>query len=509
MLLPLVLTTLLATLPWTGGASMPEAVEASFAGTWMTTFGPMELKGESTRLRGSYGFDAGAKIDGRVEDGRLDFEWSSPWGNGEGSLELWEDGDVFTGRYTGQGGQRGTWAGYRKRHVLAKPVPGQVVDGQGQCGLLYQVRVPEDWTPGTSAPALVFFHGSNMSSGAYVDTIVAAFPALAADYMLIGVEGEKLAPGSKPGNRFYNYTYVNLSGHGVGEPGRYNQSPGLVAQLLRELDEAYPVERWFVGGHSQGGFLTYAMVMFYPDLVDGAVPMSCNLLVQCEPGDFDDEEHIAKQRRVAIAHVHGENDPLVEYSAAEHCYESMQDGGIEALRLFSHPTAGHMFALLPVEPAVRWLEGVTASDPAELAAFAERCLDEGDARGAIAALRRAEARDADAAVAESAARLWERVQADGADEASRLAVAIGKNADGAWVDDFWEFRRQYAYAPSAEEAMTLYAKLREKHGKPAQDLFYEARGEQDPERRRELLQRILDDYYASRWFRIASRWVEE
>lgn len=485
-----------------------EHSKPGFAGTWMTSFGPMELEGKKAKLKGSYGFAQESRIEGEVDGNRFTFEWRGANGGGKGWFELWEEGDVFLGEYSSNGGEGGKWGGYRKARELAKPQPGDVVVGQGECGLIYHLRAPKGWKKSKPVPALMFFHGSNMTSRSYVDTIVAAFPKLADDYMLIGVDGEQIGTESTPDNRYYNFTYVEFSGPKVGEPWRYNQSPELVAQLVRELGKEHGIERWFVGGHSQGGFLTYAMVMFYPELFDGAFPMSCNLLVQCEPSYFDDEELIAKQRKVAIAHVHGENDPLVEFSSGEYCYEAMQDGGIEALRLFAHPSAGHKFALLPVEEAVRWLEGVTSDDPKVLAECAERSLEEQDPRGAIAAVRRAIALDPDQADDPAFAKLSAQIESSAAAEAERLAKLIEKDSDNAWVDDFWEFRRQYAYAPCAQECMERYAKLRKKHAKPADDLFYAARSETDAGRKREKQQQIVDEYYASKWYKLVRRWLE-
>ena len=61
-----------------------------------------------------------------------------------------------------------------------------------------------------------------------------------------------MATGAEP--RF-NYTYVSYVGRSTfkGFPGTDRESPALVAEALDDVREAYPVSRYFVGGHSQGG----------------------------------------------------------------------------------------------------------------------------------------------------------------------------------------------------------------------------------------------------------------
>lgn len=48
-----------------------------------------------------------------------------------------------------------------------------------------------------------------------------------------------------------------------------------------------------------------------------------------------------------------------------------------------------MFALLPVGPAIRWLEALASDNPAVLLDFAERRLKEEAPRDEIAAIRKA------------------------------------------------------------------------------------------------------------------------
>src|SRR5262249_11364732 len=90
--------------------------------------------------------------------------------------------------------------------------PGKIVDGTARNHVTYHVRVPADFDPARELPAIVILHGSNMNSKAYVATIVAAWPKLAEDYIIVGINGEYRIAQSPPGNPAYNYSGVNYMG---------------------------------------------------------------------------------------------------------------------------------------------------------------------------------------------------------------------------------------------------------------------------------------------------------
>ena len=481
---------------------------ADFSGEWMSTFGPMELHQSGLTVDGYYGHAGESSLEGTVRDRRFEFEYGTVRGGGTGWFELEGDGRVMLGEYEDSDGDTNFWGAYRLAPEVPAVSPGEFVRGQSRSGLYFHLRVPEDYDDSDEYPAIAFFHGSNMSARSYVETIAAVWPELAADYVLVGIDGEHMSAASDPGALAFNYTYINFSGHRVGDAWRYNQSPGLVSDALVELQEALPIRHWLIGGHSQGGFLTYALAMFYPDLVAGAFPMSCNLLVQAEPSYFDEAEMRAKQREVPIAHVHGTTDDVIEYSAAEYCYEAFQDGGFPMLRLFSDESAGHLFAHLPVAEAVRWLETFASGDARRLVAFGEEQLEAGHYRDATAAALRAAELDRAGALKSRIERLHERVDAQAEPRAGELLPAIRAARNDDWVDDFWEFRRQFAFTPAAADCMEAFARLREEHEEPADELFYESRGERDPARRDAMREEIVEKYFASRWYRIVKRWLE-
>ena len=231
--------------------------------------------------------------------------------------------------------------------------------------MTYSVRAPESFREGDGKkwPAVVILHGSNMNGKAYVNTIAATWPDIARDYLLIGINGEM--PSATGDDPQFNYTYVNFVGRSTfkGYPGTDRESPALVAEALDEIREAYPIARYFEGGHSQGGFLTYSLLMNYPDKIAGAFPISAGVIFQCEPTAYADDPLRAAQRSVPLAIVHGKQDPMVGFSSGEYAAVVFGEAGWPAFRFFADASpAGHRFGLLPIGEAIRWLEASTADD---------------------------------------------------------------------------------------------------------------------------------------------------
>ena len=144
-----------------------------------------------------------------------------------------------------------------------------------------------------------------MNGKAYVASIAQAWPDIAKDYLILGLNGE--IPSNLGDDPRFNYTYVNFMGRSTykGFPGTDRESPALVSEAMDELRKVYPVGRYFVGGHSQGGYLTYVMLMHFPEKIAGAFPISCQVMIQCEPDVFKDEALRTAQRLVPLAIVHG------------------------------------------------------------------------------------------------------------------------------------------------------------------------------------------------------------
>jgi predicted esterase len=348
---------------WFGVAAPVVSAEAGrggFEGTWLTDLGLLELKQTGGKVAGNYALMGVSKIKGTVVGRRLDFKFKSFRG-GSGQFELDAKGDAFSGEAKVDGAEKSFhWRGRRAMEFAreAKLIAGKIVDGSTRNLLTYAARAPEAYRADDKRkwPAIVILHGSNMNARAYVNTIAVAWHDIAKDYLLIGINGER--PSSIGDDPQFNYTYVDYVGRSTfkGFPGTDRESPALVAEAMDELREIYPIASYFVGGHSQGGFLTYSLLMNFPEKIAGAFPISAGVIMQCEPGAYQDEKVRAAQRAVPLAIIHSKQDKSVPFASGEYAYKQFKDADWPKLRFFADSGAGHMFARLPVDQAIRWLE---------------------------------------------------------------------------------------------------------------------------------------------------------
>jgi predicted esterase len=350
-----------------------------------------------------------------------------------------------------------------------------------------------------------------MNAKAYVATLASVWPEIAKDYLILGINGE--TPSDIGEDPRFNYTYVNYVGRSTyrGFPGTDRESPALVAEALTELREAYPIARYFVGGHSQGGFLTYSLLMNTPELVAGAFPISSGLIFQCEPSAYSDETLRKAQRSVPLAIVHGRNDPMVDFDLGRYAATLFADAGWPAVHFFTSDTAGHMFARLPVGEALRWLESMASDDPETLLGFAEKQAKPGSYRDAIAALHRARALKLSDSQKRGADGLGAAIDAKAKAGADELLPKIRRNADNSWIDGFLAYRDEFAFADTAREAMDAFESLRKQHEPQAQRAFSEARaafqqGKSDQGYAK--YQEIVDKDYTSTLYRNAKEWLK-
>ena len=506
---------------WQGWHVDPAARQAKpgdFAGMWLTDLGLMELTGDGGKIKGKYALRGTSSVEGEAKGRHF-----------EGKLKTWRfTGPVFfdldeagTAIY-GAGGTDGqapwyAWNGKKApQYVKHAPlVAGKMVNGATDGLLTYTVRAPEGYKAGDGKkwPVAVVLHGANMNGAAYVNTVAATWPDVAKDYILLGINGEtpsKLDP-EEPA---FTYSYVNFMGRSTykGFPGTDRESPALVREALEELKGVYPVKHYFVGGHSQGGYMTYALLMHSPELVAGAFPVSGEVMMQCEPTAFDDSALKASQRAIPLAIVHGTTDRNVPYPAATHALGAFLDAGWPAVRLFNDERAGHMFGLLPVGPAIRWLEAMTGDDPAALVRFAEARSKEKGNRDAIAALRRASEMKPDAPTKAKSDKLLREINAAALVKARRFVDAMKAPKDFKWVPDFYAFRDEFQHAGAAAPAMQAFDELRRAQEEPGKKVADEALGLFRQGKRDDgfaKAQEVVDKYPASTAYLLARGWLAE
>jgi hypothetical protein len=86
----------------------------SFAGRWSTSFGPMVLTQDGSRVRGTYGREGTEHpIEGTATADEFSFRYTEPQESGTGRFKLRRHGS-FTGEYLAEGSQRALpWQGWR------------------------------------------------------------------------------------------------------------------------------------------------------------------------------------------------------------------------------------------------------------------------------------------------------------------------------------------------------------------------------------------------------------
>jgi predicted esterase len=506
---------------WNGWRPDPSATlgePADFSGLWLTDLGLMELAGDGSKTKGRYALRGTSSLEGTVKGRHLDFNLKTLHFTGPGFFDLDKKGLNLAGAAGTDGNPR--WYGWkgRKAPEYVKHAPlaaGQIVDGSTENLLTYSVRAPEGYKAGDSRkwPVILVLHGSNMNGKAYVATLAQAWPDIAKDYILLGINGETPSNLSADAPAF-NYTYVNFVGRSTfrGFPGTDRESPALVREAMEDLKKAYPIKHYLVGGHSQGGFLTYSLLMNSPEAIAGAFPISAAVMFQCEPSAYEDQSLLEAQRAVPLAIVHGKTDPLVSFDSGTYASGLFLDAGWPAVRLFASDNAGHMFGLLPVGGAIRWLEALASDDPKVLLDFAAARLKESAPRDAIAALRKVKGLKLDSQAKARLDKLAKDVDSQAAQKGRTFPAAIKANKDNKWVDRFLAFRDEFEYASAASGAMAAFSDLRAEHEPAAKKAMGEARQAFQQGRRDDGYKKareIVDRYYASTYYRLAKKWLAE
>jgi predicted esterase len=505
---------------WNGWRPDPSAASGKaeeISGLWLTDLGLMELTRDGSKVKGRYALRGTSSLDGDIKGRHLDFRIKA-FRTGPGWFDLDEKGSALAGA-GGTDGMPG-WYGWkgRKAPEFVKHVPlaaGKIVDGSTDGLLTYSVRAPEGYKPGDPKkwPVALVLHGSNMNGKAYVGTLATAWPEIARDYILLGINGE-LPSSLAADSPAFNYTYVNYVGRSTfgGFPGTDRESPALVREAMDELKKIYPIEHYFVGGHSQGGYLTYSLLMNSPEAIAGAFPVSAEVIFQCEPSAYEDPAIKAAQRAVPLAIVHGKNDPLVPFDSGAYAAGLFLDAGWPAVRFFADDNAAHMFGRLPVGPAIRWLEAMASDDPRVLLDLADKRLEEKGFRDAVAATNRAKGMTLDAQAKARLDRLAKAISDQASPKAKAMLESIQADKDNSWVDGFLAFRDDFEFAGAAKDAVAAFDALRAKHEPLARKAMGEARGAFQQGRRDEgyaKAKEVVDKYYASSSYRLAKKWIAE
>jgi hypothetical protein len=238
-----------------------------------------------------------------------------------------------------------------------------------------------------------------------------------------------------------------------------------VAGVAAEVQKAFKTTVTYLGGHSQGAFLTYNVILNHPDAFHGAFPMAGDCWIQNEPNLWQDKpEVLARQKRIAIAVIHGRKDPVVQFSQGEHAYDCFRAMGWTRLRLFAPDNLNHMFMLAPIDEALEWLDAMNGQNPRRSQTAAATWAKSGEWGWASAAAKAAKppataiVRSADDAAAKAVPVMTEALKRDPAD----------------WVPQWLEFWRIHGEATPAAPLVAKFLETRGRQRATGARLFSQA-----------------------------------
>jgi predicted esterase len=305
----------------------------------------------------------------------------------------------------------------------------------------YFLRVPRSYNPKFGARLIVFLHGSNMNGLSYLRSFEAKH----------WCDGDVLCcPNGEKGTDPFGQNNFGF------------ESGSLVADVTKEVQGAFKTPITYVGGHSQGAFLAYNVILNHPDLYHGAFPMAGDCWMQNEPNLWEDKpEILAKQKQIAIAVIHGKADPVVQYSQGEHAYDCFRAMGWTKLRLFAPENLNHMFMLAPVDEAIEWLDAMNEINEKRTLARAAQWSKAGEWGWVWHAANASKARGP---------AIRKLAEAAGKKAVPAMTEALkGEPAD--WVPLWVEFWRVHGETDAAKSLVADYLKQRDQQRAAAANLF--------------------------------------
>ena len=495
---------------WKLSDEIDESKTADFSGHWLSNQGNIVLEQKGDKVTGIYGSQGLATLEGTVKGNRLNFKWKKFHFTGKAFIEQSEDGSRIYGS-TVKYDNAFEWIGLKAKGFThhATPKAGEIVKGYVDNGMLYHLRMPDGWKDGDPVDVIVLFHGSNFTTAGMVFITAKNWPEIGKKFAILGIQGDKWADWSDADDLRHNYHYVNWMGKSTykGFPYTDRESPSLVMEVIEELGDEHSFERTFVGGHSQGGWLTYTISMHFPDKVDGTFPMAGGMMMQCEPDVFEDEALMKAQRTTPMAIIHAKNDKVQNVSMSEGAYQRLVAHGFSNVK-FINPSGGHPYDFLPVNEAIEYLDALTTDDSELLLKYTTERLAKKDWRTVGLALKRSKDLDA----ADSFVEIRSSFDAEASKQVERHLKYIKKGGYGKWVDRFLKWHADFAFADSAKSAVEEWDKLVDTHSKLATALETNAKkafNEGKSQEGWELRKKIVLDYYASPQYRSFKNGVEQ
>jgi predicted esterase len=364
----------------------------------------------------------------------------------------------------------------------ARVKPGQTALLKSAKGMRYFLRVPKDYQAKTGARLVVFMHGSNMNGLMYVRSYEGK--RWANDDILVCPNGES---GTDP----------------FGQNNFTPDSAPFVHEITEDVKKAFKTTVTYLGGHSQGGYLTYNVAMLGPELYQGALPMAADCWSQNEPNLWEDQpETAAKQRAIPFAIVHGKNDPIVPFEQGQHAFDVFRGAGWQKLRFLTPEKAEHKFQLYPVDEALDWLDAMNGRNEERTSKSIDKWAKDGEWGWVLAAAKAMKAPSSK----------WIKAAEDAAAKASPAMTEAFKGKPSDWIPKWIEFWRVHGGADAAKPLVEDYLKKRADQREVGARLFNEALGLIRADKRPEakpLLERILVDAPCSHHAHDAVKWLAD
>jgi len=242
--------------------------------------------------------------------------------------------------------------------------------------------------------------------------------------------------------------------------------------LLRALHVAFQkrlkIRATFVYGHSQGSFFAFLYAGAYPDEVQGVLGQASGVWIGTPA--------TKKHHHQAIALMHGTADPVVPYGQSVGGLKFYRDARYPLSHLRSLEGWNHWPEAGQAAQQLAWCEGMTAADPARIAAAFEELADvANEARDFVAladvARRLRDLEGAPVVARQRAGRMAAAVERLAARHVEALSRASPARADtleeAPWVGHLPLFLRDFDGLPAQAALAKDWAGPLERHRKNA------------------------------------------
>lgn len=199
----------------------------------------------------------------------------------------------------------------------------------GQEKLLYRMMTPENPTPTTKYPLVIFLHGAGERGSDNDAQLVHGVKDFA------NPEARKLYPCFLIAPQCPNETKwveVDWSASFHQRPEKPSSPAGLLLKLIEKMSAQFPIDtnRIYITGLSMGGYGTWDLIARKPELFAAAVPV-------CGGGDEKDGQIITK---IPIWAFHGSKDTVVKPERTINMIEAIKKAGGNP-KVTLYPEVGH------------------------------------------------------------------------------------------------------------------------------------------------------------------------